>query len=204
MDNTKLNIGILALQGDVEKHAIILRDLEMDYTFVRYSDELNEVDGLIIPGGESTTLTKLMNKSHFHKPIKEFAKNKPILGTCAGMIMMSKNVNHHLVSPLGIMDIDVDRNAYGRQVHSFVDKLPVRLNGDTKTIAATFIRAPKITNIGKNVEILAEFNNEPCAVKQGKHIALSFHPELNNITLFHKAAFCNKGSLKQRESSHAA
>lgn len=199
-----MKIGILALQGDVEKHSHIISDLGFESMFVRYSDELNEVDGLIIPGGESTTLTKLMNKSHFHKPIKKFAEKHPILGTCAGMIMMSKNVNHHLVSPLGIMDIDVDRNAYGRQVHSFVDKLPVRLNGDTKTIAATFIRAPKITNIGKNVEILAEFNNEPCAVKQGQHIALSFHPELNNITLFHKAAFCNKGSLKQRESSYAA
>ena len=145
-----------------------------------------------------------MNKSHFHKPIKKFAEKNPILGTCAGMIMMSKNVNHPLVDPLGIIDVDVDRNAYGRQVHSFVDKLSVRLNGDSKTIAATFIRAPKITKIGKNVEILAEFNNEPCAVKQGQHIALSFHPELNNITLFHKAVFCNKGSINKQESSHAA
>ncbi len=199
-----MNIGILALQGDVEKHGHVLSDLGLEYTFVRYPDELNEVNGLIIPGGESTTLTKLMNKNHFHKPIKNFAEKNPILGTCAGMIMMSKNVNHPLVDPLGIIDVDVDRNAYGRQVHSFVDKLPVQLNGDSKTIAATFIRAPKISKIGKNVEILAEFNNEPCAVKQGQHIALSFHPELNNITLFHKAAFCNKGSINKQESSHAA
>ncbi len=200
----KMNIGILALQGDVEKHAIILSDLKMDYTIVRYSEELNDLDGLIIPGGESTTLTNLMNKNHFHKPIKEFAKNKPILGTCAGMIMMSKNVNHPLVEPLGIIDLEVDRNAYGRQVHSFVDELPVRLNGHTEKIKATFIRAPKITKIGKNVEILAEYNNEPCVVKQGQHIALSFHPELNNITIFHKAAFCINDSINQQESSHAA
>ena len=118
--------------------------------------------------------------------------------------MMSKKVNHRLVNPLGIIDIEVNRNAYGRQVYSFVDELPVRLNGHTEKIRATFIRAPKITKMGKDVEILAEYNNEPCAIKQGKHIALSFHPELNGINIFHKATFYNNEAEKQKESSYAA
>ena len=145
-----------------------------------------------------------MQKNSFHKTIQTFAEDKPILGTCAGMIMMSKKVNHRLVNPLGIIDIEVDRNAYGRQVYSFVDELLVRLNAHTEKIRATFIRAPKITKMGKDVEILAEYNNEPCAIKQGKHIALSFHPELNGINIFHKAAFCNNEAEQQKESSYAA
>ena len=199
-----MKIGILALQGDYEKHGHILYSLGLDHTFVRYPAEIENVDGLIIPGGESTTLTNLMQKNSFHKTIQIFAEDKPILGTCAGMIMMSKKVNHRLVNPLGIIDIEVDRNAYGRQVYSFVDKLPVRLNGHTEKIRATFIRAPKITKMGKDVEILAEYNNEPCAIKQGKHIALSFHPELNGINIFHKAAFCNNEAKQQKESSYVA
>ena len=143
-----MKIGILALQGDYEKHGHILYDLGLDHTFVRYPAEIENVDGLIIPGGESTTLTNLMQKNSFHKTIQTFAEDKPILGTCAGMIMMSKKVNHRLVNPLGIIDIEVDRNAYGRQVYSFVDELPVRLNGHTEKIRATFIRAPKITKMG--------------------------------------------------------
>jgi 5'-phosphate synthase pdxT subunit len=199
-----MKIGILALQGDYEKHGHILYGLGLDHTFVRYPAEIENVDGLIIPGGESTTLTNLMQKNSFHKTIQTFAEDKPILGTCAGMIMMSKKVNHRLVNPLGIIDIEVDRNAYGRQVYSFVDELPVRLNGHTEKIRATFIRAPKITKMGKDVEILAKFNNEPCAIKQGKHIALSFHPELNGIKIFHKAVFCNNEAEQQKESSYAA
>lgn len=199
-----MKIGILALQGDYEKHSQVLIELGLDYTFIRYPEELKKLDGLIIPGGESTTLTNLMQKNSFHKTIQTFHEDKPILGTCAGMIMMSKKVNHRLVNPLGIIDIEVDRNAYGRQVYSFVDELPVRLNGHTEKIRATFIRAPKITKMGKDVEILAEYNNEPCAIKQGKHIALSFHPELNGINIFHKAAFCNNEAEQQKESSYAA
>ena len=199
-----MKIGILALQGDYEKHSQVLIELGLDYTFIRYLEELKELDGLIIPGGESTTLTNLMKKSNFHQTIKKFAEDKPILGTCAGMIMMSKKVNHQLVNPLGIIDIEVNRNAYGRQVYSFVDELPVRLNGHTEKIRATFIRAPKITKIGTNIEILAKYNNEPCAIKQGKHIALSFHPELNGINIFHKATFYNNEAEKQKESSYAA
>jgi len=199
-----MNIGILALQGDVEKHSQIISDLGMECTFIRYSKELNDVDGLIIPGGESTTLTHLLKKSKMVESIQIFGETKPILGTCAGMIMMSKKTNHRLVSPMGIMDYEVDRNAYGRQVFSFVDEISIRFNGQIEKIKATFIRAPKITKWGKDVEILAEYNHEPCAIKQGKHIALSFHPELNNINLFHKIAFINNIAERQPKSSYAA
>ncbi|HBN45111.1 MAG TPA: pyridoxal 5'-phosphate synthase glutaminase subunit PdxT [Candidatus Marinimicrobia bacterium] len=199
-----MKIGILALQGDYEKHALILENLEIESVFIRYPQELHDVDGLIIPGGESTTLTHLMHKNDFYNTIKEFAKSKPVLGTCAGLIMMANKVEHALVDPLGLMDIAVDRNAYGRQVHSFVDELPIRLNGQEEIISATFIRAPRISKIGKDVEILAEYNNEPCAVKQGKHIALSFHPELNEINIFHKSAFCKNEAIEQKESFYAA
>jgi len=199
-----MNIGILSLQGDVEKHGSVLRSLGIDFFFVRYADELIELDGLIIPGGESTTLTHLMKKNKLFQSIQLFAKNKPILGTCAGMIMMSKKSNHRLVTPLGIMDIEVDRNAYGRQVFSFIDDLPVRINGHTEKIKATFIRAPKITQWGKDVEILAEYNKEPCAIKQGMHIALSFHPELNGINIFHKEAFINHKAERKSKPSYAA
>ena len=161
-----MKIGILALQGDYEKHSQVLIELGLDYTFIRYPEELKKLDGLIIPGGESTTLTSLMQKNSFHKTIQTFAEDKPILGTCAGMIMMSKKVKHRLVNPLGIINIEVDRNAYGRQVYSFVDELLVRLNAHTEKIRATFIRAPKITKMGKDVEILAEYNNDPCAINK--------------------------------------
>ncbi len=199
-----MKIGILALQGDYEKHSQILIELGLDYTFVRYSEELKELDGLILPGGESTTLTHLMQKNNFYQTIQTFAKDNPILGTCAGLIMMANKVEHTLVESLGIMDIEVDRNAYGRQVHSFVDELSVRINGHEELIPATFIRAPRISKIGKDVEVLADYNGAPCAVKQGKHIALSFHPELNGINIFHKSAFYINEAIEQKESFHAA
>lgn len=199
-----MKIGILALQGDYEKHARILESLEIKSALIRYPQELEDVGGLIIPGGESTTLTHLMQKNNFYQTIKEFANDNPVLGTCAGLIMMADKVEHTLVEPLGIMDIEVDRNAYGRQVHSFVDELPVRLNGQEEIIPATFIRAPRISKMGKDVEILAEYNNAPCAVKQDQHIALAFHPELNGINIFHKLAFCINEAIEQKKSFHAA
>lgn len=116
-------------------------------------------------------------------------KKKPILGTCAGLIMMSSNAPDSLVVPLGILDVEVDRNAYGKQVHSFTKNLPIQLNEKTIEIPAIFIRAPKINKINNNVEIISEYKGDPVAVKQGHHIGLSFHPELNGITVFHKFIF---------------
>jgi len=196
-----MKIGILALQGDYEKHSEILDELGLDTILIRYPNEIKDIDGLVIPGGESTTLTRLMRRMNFYNTIIEFAKEKPILGTCAGLILMAIRTHHELVKPLGLLDIEVDRNGYGRQIHSFTEILPVQLNNHVEKITATFIRAPKIVKAGKNVEILAESNGEICAVKQGKHIGLTFHPELNGVSIFHQLAFLsNSISLHKKNN----
>ncbi len=192
-------IGVLALQGDYEKHIQILDQLDMASTEVRYPEQLDSIEGLIIPGGESTTMTDLMQRVGFHNPIREFSAKKPILGTCAGLIIMAKPVDDSRIEPLHILDVDVDRNAYGRQVHSFTDHLPVTLNGKSNSTKATFIRAPKISRIGPSVEVISTYEGEPVAVKQDHHVGLAFHPELDGVTLFHQFVFST-----QFESVHAA
>jgi len=199
-----MKIGILALQGDYEKHSEILDELGLDSILIRYPNEIKDIDGLVIPGGESTTLTRLMRRMNFYNTIIEFAKEKPILGTCAGLILMAIRTHHELVKPLGLLDIEVDRNGYGRQIHSFTEILPVQLNNHVEKITATFIRAPKIVKAGKNVEILAESNGEICAVKQGKHIGLTFHPELNGVSIFHQLAFLSNSISLHKKKQYAA
>ena len=193
-------VGILALQGDYSKHKDVLDKLKISSCEIRYSNQFNEISGLIIPGGESTTMTDLIYRSGLHKNIYSFSRSKPILGTCAGLIMMSRLVNDDRVKPLNILDIEVDRNAYGRQVNSFRDELSVSIGGKFENISATFIRAPKINRMNKNIEILSSYNNEPVAIKQGMHEGLAFHPELDGITLFHEYTFVEQFN----EKSHAA
>ena len=189
-------IGVLALQGNYSKHIEILDKLKISSCEVRYNNQLDEINGLIIPGGESTTMTDLMSRNNFYDKIQLFSQTKPILGTCAGLIMMAKSVLDKRVKPLEILDIEVDRNAYGRQVHSSINKLPIKLEKDLETISVPFIRAPQITKVGKNVEIISNYNKKPVAVKSGIHMGLSFHPELNNITIFHDFVFIKQFSSK--------
>ena len=189
-------IGVLALQGNYSKHIEILDKLKISSCEVRYNNQLDEINGLIIPGGESTTMTDLMSRNNFYDKIQLFSQTKPILGTCAGLIMMAKSVLDKRVKPLEILDIEVDRNAYGRQVHSFINKLPIKLEKDLETISVPFIRAPQITKVGKNVEIISNYNKKPVAVKSGIHMGLSFHPELNNITIFHDFVFIKQFTSK--------
>ena len=193
-------VGILALQGDYSKHKDVLDKLKISSCEIRYSNQFNEISGLIIPGGESTTMTDLIYRSGLHKNIYSFSRSKPILGTCAGLIMMSRLVNDDRVKPLNILDIEVDRNAYGRQVNSFRDELSVSIGGKFENISATFIRAPKINRMNKNIEILSSYNNEPVGIRQGMHVGLAFHPELDGITLFHEYTFAEQFN----EKSHAA
>ena len=193
-------IGVLALQGDYSKHLEILEKLKISSCEIRYSHQLNEINGLIIPGGESTTMTDLIERNDLYNNIITFSNKNPILGTCAGLIMMSRSVNDTRVKSLNILDIEVDRNAYGRQVNSFTDKLSISIEGISKNITATFIRAPKINKMGKEIEIISSYNNEPVAVKQGIHMGLAFHPELDGITLFHDFIFVKQFNKK----SHAA
>jgi len=185
-----VKIGLLALQGDYEKHSRILSQLGMQAELIRYPQQLEDISGLIIPGGESTTMSKLIDTSEFRQPILSFAQRSPILGTCAGLIMMAKLLRDDTcINTLAIMDITVTRNAFGRQLDSFVDDLMVNLAGHQQTISASFIRAPQINSVGPDVEVLACYNDDPVAVRQGLHIGLTFHPELNNVTLFHQLAF---------------
>ena len=145
-------------------------------------------------------MTDLIERNDLYNNIITFSNKNPILGTCAGLIMMSRSVNDTRVKSLNILDIEVDRNAYGRQVNSFRDELSVSISGKVENISATFIRAPKINRMGRDIEIISSYNNEPVAIKQGIHVGLAFHPELDGITLFHEYTF-----VKQfNEKSYAA
>jgi 5'-phosphate synthase pdxT subunit len=182
-----MRIGILALQGDYLKHEQLILKLGWDCIRVRYKKDFSFLDGLIIPGGESTTLTKLLEATGLFISLKEFAETHPILGTCAGLILMSGESSDTRVGSLGLLNIKVDRNAFGRQIHSFTANLD--MTGNDHIIQGTFIRAPKISRIGTNIDVLAKLDGKPVAVRQGIHIGLTFHPELNNEPIFHTLAF---------------
>ena len=198
-----MKIGILALQGDFNKHRLIPEKLDLEPTLVQYPSDLDHVRGLIIPGGESTTMTKLMTRSGFYEYITSFANTNPVLGTCAGLIMMSNQAKDKRIKTLGLLDVDVERNASGRQIHSICVPLNVDIIGKSQPMDATFIRAPKIVRCGPNVNVLATFNGSPCAVQSGLHLGLSFLPELNGVSIFHEFAFKNSVALKE-ERIHAA
>jgi len=179
-----VQIGVLALQGDFEKHEEMLLQMEVDTLQVRYPEQLSECAGLIIPGGESTTLTKQIDYCGMRNPLLDFGSSKPIFGTCAGMIMLAQDVDDHRVEPLGLIDISVLRNGWGRQVHSSTERL--NLLFDEPTFDATFIRAPSVESCGSNIQVLSEFDGKPVFVSNGLHIACSFHPELGTDFRIHK------------------
>lgn len=178
-------IGILALQGDFAKHRGSLEKIGVATLLVKTATELKKCRGLIIPGGESTTITKLIKKADLHGPLQEFAAAHPVLGTCAGAIMIAKDVDDHRVKPLQLMDISVQRNAYGRQLDSFITELPADFLPEPKRFRSVFIRAPKIARVGPNVKILMEHDGHPVMVQQGNFIAISFHPELTDDPRIH-------------------
>ena len=180
-------IGVLALQGAFAEHIAILKTLGVDTTEVRLPEELDGIDGLIIPGGESTTITKLMLSYELADKIKKQALDGlPIMGTCAGMIMLAQKVDGTKHLSTGIMDIAVKRNAFGRQVDSFELDLDIPAIGD-EPYHAIFIRAPKIEHAGPNVDILVKLSDDTIvAAKEGNLIALAFHPELTADNRLHK------------------
>ena len=183
-DFSALTIGVLALQGDFSRHEHQIKLLGAKGLEVRLPEQLQEIDGLILPGGESTTMNVLFDRFNLREPLTSFAGSKPVYGTCAGMIMLAKRIedNQSGVETLGLLDIDVLRNGYGRQIYSFEDELPVNLNNGVKTIKATFIRAPKITRVGAGVDVLAVYKDSPVLVRQGNILAGSFHTELDDDT----------------------
>lgn len=185
-----MRIGVLALQGAFFEHVKILKELGVDTVEVRLPEDLAGLDGLIIPGGESTTIGKLAVLYNLMDPLRDLASKKPVWGTCAGMIFMSKDVSED--QPLlSLMDIRVERNAFGRQVDSFEANLNVAaFNGSqARAYPAVFIRAPKLAevNIEAGVQVLARLNDgTPVAVRQGRWLATSFHPELTGDNRFHQ------------------
>ena len=159
----------------------------METVDVRLPGELDELSGLIIPGGESTTISKLMRDFKFTEKVRSMGKNGfPIFGTCAGMIMLANKITDNTVTPLGLMDMTVDRNAFGRQVDSFEADIPLTVLGE-KPFHCVFIRAPIVEGVGEGVEVLARLpNGTIVAAKQGRLLALAFHPELTADTRFHQ------------------
>ena len=182
-----MRVGVLASQGAFIEHINALKRLDTEAVPVRLPGELKGVDGLIIPGGESTTISKLMSSYRLVDIITQMAgKGIPIFGTCAGMILMAKQISRNTTKSLGLMDIKVKRNAFGRQVDSFEVDLKIPVLGD-KPFPAVFIRAPVIEHYEKDVEILAHLRDKKVvAVKQGKLLATAFHPELTEDLRFHQ------------------
>jgi 5'-phosphate synthase pdxT subunit len=169
-------IGVLALQGAFREHVALLRALGADAAEVRTPEELERCAGLVLPGGESTTIGKLLVSSGLDDALRGY--EGPLLGTCAGMILVARDASDALPGQLllGLVDIVVRRNGYGRQLHSF--EADVELEGDERPLRGVFIRAPRIEQTGAGVHVLARLGDEPVAVEQGRVIATAFHPEL--------------------------
>jgi 5'-phosphate synthase pdxT subunit len=170
-------VGVLALQGDFEAHSRMLRALGAEPRIVRSPKDLDGLDGLVIPGGESTTMTLGIEREGLAEPLRELVRSgKPVLGTCAGMIMLDRD-------HLDLLDITARRNAFGRQVRSFEADVPIAGAG---AMRAVFIRAPWVEEVGEGVEVLAEVDGHPVAVRQGNVLAVAFHPELTGDARLHE------------------
>ena len=176
------HIGVLALQGDYEKHARSLERAGAQVSEVRTAAELDACDALVIPGGESTTMLKLLDRENLFEPLKQFGARKPVFGTCAGAILLATRVENPDQASLGLVDIAVRRNAYGRQLASRVTHIEGEGFGDME---AVFIRAPIILSTGPGVHVLASYNGDPVLVEQGRHLVATFHPELSDDVRVH-------------------
>lgn len=193
----KLAVGVLALQGGFSKHIEMLKSLEVEAFEVRKPEELRQCQGLIIPGGESTTIIRQIKYIKLGQDLLEFAKVKPIFGTCAGLILMSKKIISDEMIPFGILEAEVERNAFGRQGESFTTDIDLHFEPkSSKKFRCVFIRAPRIKSYSPHVvEVLAEYEGEPVLIKQGFHLGATFHPELTQDAAVHRYF------LKQIEAS---
>jgi pyridoxal 5'-phosphate synthase pdxT subunit len=184
-----MKIGILAVQGDFREHAAMLRRLGAEPVEVRKPEQLDEVDGLVIPGGESTAIMRLIRIYGLENALRRF--ERPVFGTCAGMILLGRD-------HLGLVDVAVRRNAYGRQVASF--EADLLLAGESEPLRGVFIRAPRVADIGTGVEVLAEHDGEPVLLREGRFLVASFHPELTDDTRVHERflEFVREGAMVGR------
>ena len=179
-------IGILAIQGDFNRHALVIQKLGHLPREIRNLDELTGTDALIIPGGESTTFLRLFYQFNLSDGIRHYAEKHSIMGTCAGLIILSKEANNLPFKPLGLIDATVARNAYGRQRESFVDMISLSLNGNVHNFPGVFIRAPKIITVGPTVKILAHHKQDAVMVATKNILAATFHPELTDNIEIHQ------------------
>ena len=188
-------VGVLSLQGDFAAHGAALERAGAQPVYVREAGQLRELDGLVIPGGESTTMLKLLHYDGLMEPLERFGREKPIFGTCAGAILLAKDVTHPVQESLALLDIAVERNGYGRQLDSRVTQIEpesdfIRRAGPGN-MEAVFIRAPIIRRTGPEAKVLARYQGDPVLVEQGRHLAATFHPELTPDSRAH-ALFLEK------------
>ncbi len=175
-------IGILAIQGDVDAHASALRAVGAEPVRVRHERDLEGLDALVLPGGESTTIAKGLERVGLWDPLEAFARRRPILGTCAGAVLLARQVENHPVRSLGLIDAVAVRNAYGTQVDSFA----AVANGELEDLRCVFIRAPRLQRPGPDVEVLARVDGWPVLVRDGNALASTFHPELTDDLRVHR------------------
>lgn len=182
-------VGVLALQGDFAAHVAALIAAGADAVEIRNAQQLDEIDGLVIPGGESTTMLKLLNYDNLMGALKRFVEEKPVFGTCAGTILLAREVSHPQQESLGAMDIAVERNAYGRQNESCVATIVPEPEFQRRTgvqeMETVFIRAPIIRHVGRDVTVLARYKGDPVLIEQGRLMAATFHPELTPCSAVH-------------------
>jgi len=184
MAESRKRVGVLALQGDFEAHQRALERAGAQAVEVRSAEQLKDIDALIIPGGESTTMLKLIDWEHMFEPLREFGQTRPVFGTCAGAILLATEVTNPAQQSLGLMDIGVERNAYGRQLDSRIAQLaPEGIEGE---LEAVFIRAPIIRRVGEKAKVLARYGGDPVLVEQGRHLVATFHPELTSDSRVHE------------------
>lgn len=189
----KKKVGVLSLQGDFAAHGQALERAGAEPVYVREPEQLENLDGLILPGGESTTMLKLLNKEGMMAPLAEFGRRKPVFGTCAGAILMATQVTNPAQESLGLIDLGVERNAYGRQIDSRVVEIDLDAaigsagnGGGPGRMEAVFIRAPIIREVGPEVRVLARYNGDPVLVEHGNHLVATFHPELTSDSRVHR------------------
>ncbi len=193
-----IKVGVLALQGGISEHLEMLKKLKVTPSIIKKGSDFKELSGLIIPGGESTTMEKLMKKYNLINPIKELHKmGKPIWGTCAGLILLARKVEDNYPSSLGLIDITVKRNAYGSQLDSFITTR-VLPGISPQPLELVFIRAPLITTVGQNVRVLGTINRNIIAAEEKNVLVTSFHPELTGNPAFHHY-FINKILKKEAQ-----
>ena len=194
-----MKVGVLALQGDFALHVKALARCGVQPVEVRKPEELEDLDGLVIPGGESTTLLKLMDEWRFVPALEKFhAAGKPIFGTCAGLILLARDVRSPAQASLGFIDVGVERNAYGRQRESFAAQGEALLDGQRRPLEMVFIRAPRIRRVGSGVEVLARHGGDPVMARQGTVLVAAFHPELTTDPSIH-GYFCQMVADAMRE-----